>query len=61
MTSETPASGATGVATNSSVTATFNEAVQGSTITTTNFVLKNSSGTAVTAAVTYNAPPTRRP
>ena len=35
VTGETPASGATGVATNTGVTATFNEAVQASSITTT--------------------------
>ena len=34
VTSETPASGATGVATNTTVTATFNEAVQASTVNT---------------------------
>ena len=55
VTSQTPASGATGVATNSSVTATFNEAVQASTITTTDFVLKSSGGSTVTAAVSYNS------
>ncbi len=53
--SETPASGAIGVATNTAVTATFNEAVVASSITTGDFVLKNSSGTAVTATVSYNS------
>ncbi len=43
------------MATNSTVTATFNEAVQSSTITTTNFVLKSSSGTTVTATASYNS------
>ena len=43
------------MATNTSVTATFNEAVQASTITTTNFVLKTSGGSTVTAAVSYNS------
>jgi methionine-rich copper-binding protein CopC len=55
VTSETPISGATGVATNSSVTATFNEAVQASSITTSTFVLKGPGGSAVTAAVSYNS------
>src|SRR5271166_1095067 len=55
VTSQTPASGATGVATNSSVTATFNEAVQASTITTTNFAFKGPSGSTVTATVSYNS------
>ena len=53
--SEAPTSGATGVVTNSTVTATFNEAVQASTITTTNFVLKSSSGTKVTGTASYNS------
>ncbi len=55
VTGETPAANATGVATNSTVTATFNEAVQASTITTTNFVLKSSGGTTVTATASYNS------
>ena len=55
VTGETPASGATGVATNTEVTATFNQAVQASSITTTTFTLKNSSGTAVAATVAYNS------
>ena len=73
VTGETPASGATGVATNTGVTATFNEAVQASSITTTTYTLKNSSGTAVAGTVAYNSStntatltpprpwPTRRP
>ncbi len=55
VTGETPASGATGVATNTAVTATFNEPVVASSITTGDFVLKNSGGTAVTATVSYNS------
>jgi methionine-rich copper-binding protein CopC len=55
VTAETPVSGASGVATNSSVTATFNEAVQASTITTTSFVLKSPTGAAVPATVGYNS------
>ena len=51
VTSETPASGATGVAVSTTATATFNAAVQAGTIS---FTLKNSSGT-VAAAVTYNS------
>ena len=73
VTSATPGANATGVATNTTVTATFNVAVLASTITTTNFVLKSSSGSTVTAAVSYNSTtyvatltpsaswPTRRP
>ena len=52
---DSPASGATGVATNTESQATFNEAVQASSITTTTFTLKNSSGTAVAATVAYNS------
>ena len=55
VTSETPATSATGVATNSNVTATFNEAVQASSITTSDFVLKGPSGSSVTATVAYNS------
>ena len=52
VTSETPASGATGVAVSTTATATFNEAVQAGTIS---FTLKNSSGSSVAATVTYNS------
>ena len=52
MTSKTPASGATGVAVNTTVTGTFSEAVQASTIS---FVLKNSAGTTVPSSVSYNS------
>ena len=51
VTSETPASGATGVAVSTMATATFNEAVQAGTIS---FTLKSSLGT-VAATVTYNS------
>ena len=50
--SESPASGATSVAVTTKVTATFNEAVQASTIS---FTLKNSAGRLVAARVTYNS------
>jgi PKD repeat protein/methionine-rich copper-binding protein CopC len=50
--SHTPVSGATGVAVSSPITATFNEAVQASTI---NFTLTNTAGTAVPASLTYNS------
>ena len=55
VTGETPGSGATGVATSTGVSATFNEAVQASSITSSDFVLKSSSGSTVTAAVSYNS------
>ena len=56
VTFNTPASGATGVATGSDVTPTFNEAVQSGTITFT--LTTMAAGTSVAAAVSYNAPPT---
>ena len=52
VTSESPANGATGVAVSTTVTATFNEAVQAGTIVLT---LKNSSGGSVGATVAYNS------
>jgi methionine-rich copper-binding protein CopC len=51
VTAESPATGATGVAVSSPITATFSEAVQASTI---GFTLKNSSGNSVSATATYN-------
>ena len=50
--SYSPASGATGAAVSSAPTATFNEAVQLSTIT---FTLANNAGTPIAGAVTYNS------
>ena len=55
VTSETPNSGATGVATSTALTATFNEAVQASTITSSSLLLKSSSGATVPATVSYNS------
>ncbi|MGO9598646.1 MAG: Ig-like domain-containing protein [Isosphaeraceae bacterium] len=52
VTSETPASGATGAAVSTDPTATFNEAVQASTIS---FTLKSSSGSTVPGSVSYNS------
>ena len=52
VTSETPASGATGVAVSTTATATFNEALQAGTIS---FTLKNSSGSSVAGSVSYNS------
>jgi hypothetical protein len=49
-----PASGATGVALDTVVTATFSEAMNASTITTSNFTLKIGS-TPVSGTVSYNA------
>jgi hypothetical protein len=55
VTAISPASGATGVAPTTTVTATFSEAMNASTITTSTFVLRDSSNVVVPAAVTYNA------
>jgi hypothetical protein len=52
VTAETPAAGATGVPTSTTVTATFSKAVQQSTI---NFVLQDALNNPVAATMTYNA------
>src|SRR5580693_630809 len=52
--SVTPAQSATGVATNTTVTATFNVAMSPASITTTTFTLVAAGGTAVAGAVTYS-------
>jgi type VII secretion-associated serine protease mycosin len=49
----TPGSGATGVNYDAALTVTFNEAVTG--VSASTYVLRNSSGTAVAATVTYDA------
>jgi hypothetical protein len=54
VTANTPANGAAGVSTGSTVTATFSEALDATTINGNTFVLSSASG-AVTATVTYNA------
>jgi hypothetical protein len=51
----TPAGGATGVSTGTSVTAAFSEAMNASTINTSTFVLRNPGGNIVTSTVSYNA------
>jgi Domain of unknown function (DUF4082)/Bacterial Ig-like domain/Bacterial Ig domain len=56
ITSVTPASGTTGIATNTTVTATFSEGMNAGTITASTFVLNGPSG-AVSATVTYSASP----
>lgn len=50
--SQSPASGATAVPTGSTVTATFSEPVQSSTIS---FVLKDAAGNTIPASVSYNS------
>jgi hypothetical protein len=54
VTANTPAGGATGVAANSTVTATFSEAMLASTISSSTFTLSGMSG-AVVATLGYNA------
>ncbi len=51
----TPASGATGVATTTTVTARFSEAMKASTITPSTITLRNSSNATVAATVAYNS------
>jgi hypothetical protein len=56
VTGRTPLPGATGVATNSAVTAEFSEAMDPATLTTATFTLvRQSTGTAVAGTVTYSA------
>jgi len=54
VTATTPADGATGVSTGVSVKATFNEALDASTVTVGTFTLRDASGNAVAATVTYD-------
>jgi hypothetical protein len=49
-----PANGATGVATNASISATFSEAMTNATLTTASFRLANAGGTPVTGTVNVN-------
>jgi len=55
LTSQSPAPGATAVATGTTVTATFNEAIDPATVTTSTFELRDTLGILVIASVTYNA------
>jgi O-glycosyl hydrolase len=55
VSSVTPASGTTGVAVTSSISATFNEVMNGSTFTSSTFTLTAAGGTAVTGNVSYSA------
>ncbi|MFK0733243.1 MAG: DUF4082 domain-containing protein [Gloeotrichia echinulata GP01] len=54
VTSTSPSSNATDVSTVASITATFSEAIDSTTINTTNFQLVNSSSASIPATVTYN-------
>jgi hypothetical protein len=55
VTSFTPSNGAAGVGTAAPVTVTFSKAVDPTTITSSTFQLLDSSGTPVSAAVSYNS------
>jgi hypothetical protein len=55
VTSTTPANGATSVAVGSAVTATFSEALDASTVTTSTFQLLDQNNVAVPAVVSYDA------
>ena len=55
VSSRTPASGATGVAVGSVVTATFSEALDAATMGTSTFELRDGSNALVAAGVSYNA------
>jgi hypothetical protein len=55
VTTVNPSGGAIGVIGSSNVTATFSEAVDGTTISTTTFELRDAANALVAAAVTYNA------
>jgi len=52
--STSPANGATDIATGTAITATFSEAMNSSTIDTTTFILKDSSGNLIGGTVTYS-------
>jgi len=55
VTSITPANGAVGVSTSTTINVTFSEAIDPATISATNFIVRTSSGAAVPGTVTYNA------
>ncbi|BAY31536.1 Ig domain protein group 1 domain protein [Nostoc carneum NIES-2107] len=55
VTATTPSNGATNVSIATTVTATFNEAIDAATINSSTLELRNSANSVVTATVTYNA------
>jgi hypothetical protein len=55
VTSVAPPNGATGVCPNTIVTATFSEAMDPASLTSSTFTLKNAAGTSTTGTVTYDA------
>ncbi len=55
VSSTSPLSGATGVAANSVVAVTFNQAIDPATVTTSTFELRNAANAVVASTVSYNA------
>ncbi len=55
LTAQSPLSGASGVAVNASVTATFDEPLNATTVNTSTFELRDASNTLVAATVNYDA------
>jgi hypothetical protein len=55
ISSRSPASGATGIALSTNVTATFNEAMNAGSITSANFFLRDPGGAAVPGALSYSS------
>ncbi len=55
VTATTPSNGATGVSTNTTVTATFNKALDPTTINTNTFELRGANNALVAATVSYNS------
>ncbi len=55
VTATSPQSGATFVAVNGTITATFNQAMSASSLTSTTFTLSSAAGGAVTGSVTYDS------
>ena len=55
ITTFSPASGASGVSTTATITATFNKAIDPTTLNTSTFQLLNASNSAVSASISYNS------
>ena len=61
VSSTSPSDGATNVAVNSDITASFSTTMDSTTITTSTFTVEDSTGTAVSGSVTYNPTATFNP
>jgi hypothetical protein len=55
VTSTSPANGATGIATTTTVTATFNQAIDQTTLNSSTFELRDAASNVISGIVTYNA------